>query len=220
LFTGSLLVFRGKCFKVERDFSDRADGELVLTYSRQEITPTTVRICDTSPFTFGMCDVGVSPFDMTKVLAALEADSNRKAIRNIAKQVNQIDRSWIESPCDDSPSCNIADSQPPVFNGANINFEMIEELLYSIDIEEQLAHRELIEKQLSRTTNEALKSFIDRDKSNGSGLADTFKDEEELTVERKEVIYDHAWHFMRSSHERERVLTRNGHLKCHEIVQM
>ena len=214
-------MFRVKCFKVERNFSDRADGELVLNFSRQEITPKSIKKIDSSPFTLEMCDVGVSPFDMTKVLAALEADdSNRRVMCRIVNQANKMDRNWIDSHCDNSPSCNIYSSQPPFFNGENINFEMIEELLYSIEIEDQLAHRELIEKQLSHTSNEALKSIIDQDNSYGLGLTDTSNAEEELTVERKEVIYDHAWHFMRSSHEREKVLSRNGYLKFHEIVQM
>eukprot|EP00804_Cyclotella_cryptica_P019914 CCRYP_007818-RB/>CCRYP_007818-RB protein AED:0.24 eAED:0.24 QI:538/1/1/1/0.33/0/4/588/355 len=199
----------------ERNFSDRADGELVLNHSRQEVTPTTIKKCDTSPSAVGMRDVGISPFDMSKVLDALEADnSNLETMRHIADKINQIDRNCIPTSCKNSHSCNIYSSKPHVFDEAKINFERIEELLYTMEIEEQLAHRELTHNQLSQTNEERPKAYIEGD------VVDAFQDEEALTVERSEVIYNHAWQFIRSSHQQEKVITKNGHLYYHEIVQI
>ena len=116
------------------------------------------------------------------------------------------------------------------------DLEQLEELLYTLEIEEELAHHELVEQQLSlkkredmsqqlpctNNTQQLAPARIENSKfpskvSGSNNLNPCIHDEElaveTLSRERQEEIYNYGWSFKKSTPDVAKDLTKNGKLE-------
>ena len=185
----------------ERHFTERADGELVLNFSRREIIAPAAASSSNAmpPLLGGSRDVSVSPFDMEKLkLALLEADVDF----GLPNESAATDESHI-----------------PLIHGheASANLEAFEELLYEIELEEELAHRELADQKQSYQ-----QSCAGTTDETDLGINSPNDEMSELCVfprGREDEIHKYVWYSFRAACERERRLVNDG-MKFHEVVEM
>ena len=181
-------------------FSERADGELVTSYSRCEIAPS--RVSKYSDSNVRTCHIGVSPFDMNKVQQALDA---------------------AQSDEDDG------NNEPPIVNRHvafsplnHANLDAFEELLYTVEVEEELAHRELVFKSLSKKVDDPLHSDLAADETYSLDL--NIDNDDELPMIKLQERQEEILNFVKNTRifftEKEKYLLKGGTLKYHEIVKM
>jgi hypothetical protein len=199
-----------------RHFSERSDGDLMLNFSRCEIAPSmTADAANASPFFAQTCDTSTSPFDMIKLQAALEAAaSDDDEICDTQCGEDDLYRALFQ------PDKN--DSSPPLdYNATHANLEAFKELLYTVEIEEELLHRELAGKSLLRQSETHSDACSVRE---NSSVSDANDGDEALPImiprERQEEIRNYIWCNKMASTDREKGLVKDGNLRFHEIVRM
>lgn len=186
----------------ERHFTERADGELVLNFSRREIiAPAAASSSNAmSPLLGGSRDVSVSPFDMEKLkLALLQADvdfglPNESAATDESHIPLKIHRHEVSA-----------------------NLEAFEELLYEIELEEELAHRELADQKQSY--QQSCAGTTDETDSGINSPNDEMSEPCVFPRGREDEIREYVWYSFRAACERERRLVNDG-MKFHEVVEM
>jgi hypothetical protein len=200
--------------KSVRHFSERSDGELVLNYSRTEILSNSNGNCSShiDNLLGGTEDASVSPFDMVKLKAALDAaeSDNDGAEHGVEFPIN--------SPC-------TKDMNPIDRNQAHPNLEAFEDLLYTVEIEEELAHRELRNKTLLVRTGNSPEHGSVASEADSTSKEDGPDDEVKMSaaampVGRQEEIHNYVWQSNLLSREREKALVKDGSMQFHEIVQV
>lgn len=196
-----------------RHYSERSDGELVLNYSRCEILPCSNENNQDNHFQDshlygGTQEASVSPFDLVKLKAAL-LEAAQSDLESDADEADHEVSFPINSPYTKGVS-------PIDRKQANANLKAFEDLLYTVEIEEEIAHRELKSKALVTRTG---------DSPDHSSPANSSRDskEESLDGEMKlssTEIYNYVWQSDLASREREKCLLKDGILRFHDIVQM
>ena len=202
-----------------RHFSERADGELTVTFSRYEIAPTNRDNGESSTLFSGTQDACVSPFDMIKLRRALEDDEGDDSEISVANDEYRT-QNYSHSPREVKQSHTM-----PQFDAqdANANLEAFEELLYTVEIEEELVHRELVRKTQTHSNEEkkAERCLLPDDIiSSESQTASMSKLEIQPAIipkAKQEEIYNYVWYSKMRTCEREKNLVG---LQCHRIVEM
>ena len=171
-----------------RHFSERADGELVSNFSRYEITPTT-------PLIVSKRNASVSPFDMTRLQAVLNARDSED---------DEIDYEEDHRV----PSIILRRTFPrPTSSHANIK---LEELIYTAHVEEKIARRELL-------------SSRDESQSHIFSVAEKLNKVTpvEIARDREEKIHDFAWRSKTAASKQMRDIIKSdldGRLQYHKII--
>eukprot|EP00956_Cyclotella_meneghiniana_P011394 scaffold15972_cov73-Cyclotella_meneghiniana.AAC.4 len=213
-------------------FSERADGELTVTFSRYEIAPKGAMRRDvvdneygeSSTFFSGTQDASVSPFDMIKLRRALEDDEGDDSEMSVANDEYRT-QNYSHSPREVKQSHTM-----PQFDAqdANANLEAFEELLYTVEIEEELVHRELVRKTQTHSNEEkkAERCLLPDDIiSSESQTASMSKLEIQPAIipkAKQEEIYNYVWYSKMRTCEREKNLIKDelNDTECHKVVEM
>ena len=191
-------------FKPEvRHFSERADGELVSNFSRCEITPTTASKCNCSPLLVSKCNASVSPFDMTKLRAVLNAEGS------------EDDETYRGEDGDILPI--ILSQKFPQFDCslANVNLETFEELVYTAQIEEEVC-REFLSSGHESQAHDFSAAYEKESESNKNEMPHVG-----IAREREEEICNFVWRSKIVASDQAKDIMKNdsdGSLQYHEIV--
>ena len=205
--------------KSTRHYSERADGELVLEFQRCEITPSShIRLDATSPHIGGTQSVGVSPFDLAKVRATLKADTNQCEVDLDVPEENDHVANTQAHPT----------HQPIDETTAKAMLDKFEELLYAMEFEEELVHRDITKNQYSQIKTSVAMMVVDDDmdecvhipKDEVKNSTDEPGELQEQTSLPEDEILEYSQRIKSAIRERKVPLTKNGPLDFHEIVEM
>ena len=205
----------------KRHFSERADGELIVSFSRYEIAPTNKDNGESSTFFSGTQNASVSPFDMIKLRSALKEDGGDDDERSVANDE-------CRTPNYPHPPHEVKQSHMMHrFDSIDTNakLEAFEELLYTVEIEEELIHRELVRKtQHSNEVKKADECLIPNEEtvleSQTTSMNKLEIQSAMVPTTTQEEIYNYVWYLKMASCEREKNLIKDGELHCHKIVEM
>jgi hypothetical protein len=199
-------------------FTERSNGEAVVDF------------CETPPSSpdANRISIGLSPFDMTKVRAALEADSietieGRKK-SEIFRGANSISQFHPVKVNDDIESTN-NDVQYQSQSHAKSSLLRMEELLHTIELEEALLRRDFCRNEVVEQKENELRSINDEDKMSTSPSvlrefwSETATQLQSVPIERQHRIFEFARkRFKEVGDQQHKVLTTNDQLLQPSVI--
>lgn len=188
---------------IERHFSDRSDGDLVLSFMRREmIAPAILSGGCVSPLLGGMRDVSVSPFDIFKLKQALEADDWSCSSSEGNREAPEQNECRIDC------------------NEASADLDAFEELLYEMEIDDELARRELLEKTCLEKSEKLLDYYeVDDNECVSAAHERDPYDSVDVPWDIQEEIYNYTWYNQQRANERDMKLFKNSSMQFHEVVE-
>ena len=127
-------------------YTERANGEAVVEFARTEILTSPISNVQPDNELIGTKDVSTSPFDLDKVEASLEADA---AANDPLHQTPTHESSSLHSPHQTStePLMNPLFSIPLDKDKMKAVLENCADLLYTIELEEELLRRDIASRE-------------------------------------------------------------------------
>lgn len=228
-----------------RHYTERADGEIMLEFTRCEILPSDdkMKAVPLSPViaTDGKChdligtrSIGVSPFDLTKVKAALDAheeeethscvkpDESEQATLHVpSSRYNPNINNTVKENNRRSLPHSGAQTLPLDENKVEEFLEAFEDLLYTMELEEELLRRDLARNQTSQqipriSNKEDSEIKIDREED----YIDDTEPRISIPKERAETIVEYIQASRHVRAQQEQQVTKKGYLTYGEIVEM
>lgn len=198
-------------------FTERSNGEAVVDF------------CETPPSSPGAnrISIGLSPFDMTKVRAALEADcietiEGRKT--EIFRGANSISQFHPAKVDEDIESTN---NEVPYHSQSHAKSLLlrIEELLHTIELEEALLRRDFGRNEVVEQKENELSRINDEDKTSTSPSvlqevwSETATQLPRVPIERQHQIFEYARkRFEEVGDQQHKLLTTNDQLRQPSVI--
>lgn len=200
-----------------RRYIERSNGEVVMEFSRCEVFPSSPVASSTCLNLADNQSIGLSPFDMAKVRAALEAD----AIDNHGEDESHHDNDVVDPDFIPSNVSGIDGfgreekhdrSFVPLGKSATESIlRQFEELLYTSDLEEELLRRNVFINR--QDGDDCLSMVIISEENEGHRL------QTPIPADKRDKIKEYATKRCEHNTARFRPLTKNGELQYDEIVE-
>lgn len=222
-----------------RHYTERSDGEAVTEFSLCEIFPSSpVAAATTCLSLINMHSVGISPFDMAKVRAALEDDainnheddelhhdndhdilkdeSKRLPLHKFMEKVLDPDFAPSGNGKSESGENEKRPHHGPLFllpldeNAAKSLLEKFEELLYTFELEVELLQRDLVKNRLDG--NDCI-TYVICDENEGDWLQTPV-----IPTQRQDEIREYVTKKGKYQDLQHELLMKNGELQYDEIL--
>ena len=208
-----------------KHYTERCDGVAVLEFTRCEISPTSPIVVknDECHDLIGTRSVSTSPFDMDKVRAALHAD--------VIDTQNEHDEELTTRNNDkgtrsNDPLTNPLFLQPLDRDRIKSILDNFEDLLYTIELEEELLKRDIatrkqIAQPIIRDPDGEEKEGIPHFQIDQNNTCQTTRTEPRISIspERCIQILEYVNRSKHVQNKQHKLIAKNGDMKYHEIAE-
>ena len=228
-----------------KHYTERCDGEAVLEFTRCEISPTSPIVVknDECHDLIGTRSVSTSPFDMDKVRAALQADANdtqnehddelhltndthNKHLHESENTASLHSRNNDREKRSNGPLTNPL-LLPPLdrerFKSILDNFE---DLLYTIELEEELLKRDIASRKLIAQQSNSVYPDLEETEGTSHSQIDQndicqTRTEPRISIppERCNEIIEYVNRAKQNKDKQHKLIEKNGDMKYHEIAE-
>ena len=227
-----------------KHYTERCDGEAVLEFTRCEISPTSPIVAknDECHDLIGTRSVSTSPFDMDKVRAALQADANdtqnehddelhltndthNKHLHESENTASLHSRNNDREKRSNGPLANPLLLPPLDRDRVKSLLDNFEDLLYTIELEEELLKRDIASRKHIAQSNSVYPDLEETEGTSHSQIDQNdicqTRTEPRISIppERCNEIIEYVNRAKQNKDKQHKLIEKNGDMKYHEIAE-